>query len=38
MVSTRLSPTFPPLNYGISKENQEIIYDLNEKQNSLKTS
>jgi hypothetical protein len=31
MVSDRLSPKVPPLNYGISFEDQQRIYDLDKK-------
>jgi len=31
MVSNRLSPSIPPLNYGISLEDQQRIYDLDQK-------
>jgi hypothetical protein len=34
MVSNHLSPLIPPLNYGISLEDQENIYNLDKKQNS----
>jgi len=38
MVSNRLSPLIPPLNYGISLEDQQNIYNLDKKQNSFQTS
>ncbi|CAF1554083.1 unnamed protein product, partial [Rotaria sordida] len=31
MVSTRLSPSIPPFNYGISSENQQRLYDFHVK-------
>jgi hypothetical protein len=38
MVSTRLSPSIPPLNYGISLEDQQKIYDLDKQGNDSKKS
>lgn len=34
MVSDRLSPGVPPLNYGISLENQQKIYDYHSQSKS----
>ncbi len=34
MVSNHLSPKIPPLNYGISFEDQQRIYDLDKQSNS----
>jgi hypothetical protein len=31
MVSNRVSPTIPPFNYGISLEDQQLLYDLDNK-------
>jgi len=38
MVSTRLSPSIPPFNYGISLEDQQKIYDLDKQGNDSKKS
>jgi hypothetical protein len=34
MVSKRLSSSIPPLNYGISFDDQQKIYDLDKEKNS----
>ncbi|CAF3355636.1 unnamed protein product [Rotaria socialis] len=38
MVSTRLSPSIPQFNYGISLENQQRLYDFHTKQNHSQSS